>query len=363
METRPLDEPALAARLAYLARPESYREGTAAVEVIETHWSYVFLTERHAYKLKKPLRDAFRDFSSLEARRRNCEEEVRLNRRLAPDVYVGVVALTAGALGLQLEGDGAPCEWLVKMRRLQRRMMLDVALGESRASAQDIARVIAVLADFYATAQRAPLSEEAYRERLRRAIHDDSAALADARYGLDRALVVRVADAQLAFLERSAELLAPRAGKLVDGHGDLRPEHVCLSDPPVFIDCLEFDAGLRIVDPADEVAYLALECLFLGEHAIAAQIVEAYRAATADRVDETLIRHYQACRAVTRAKLAAWHLDDALPNGGRQNGSPGRATISILPPISFSVLKELHHRAAFVQPPDRLREQRNAAHH
>ena len=318
MEIRPLDEPALAARLAYLARPESYREGTAAVEVIETHWSYVFLTERLAYKLKKPLRDVFRDFTSLEGRRRNCEEEVRLNRRLAPDVYLGVVPLAAGAPGLRLEGDGPPCEWLVKMRRLPRRLMLDVALNECRVSAQDISRFMAVLADFYGVAERARFSTEEYRVRLRDAILDNSEALADPRYGLERELVDRVADTLLAFAERSAELLAPRAGKLVDGHGDLRPEHVCLSEPPVFIDCLEFNAGLRIVDPADEVAYLALESLFLGEHAIAAQIVEAYRVATSDRVNETLIRYYQACRALTRAKLAAWHLDDALPNGGRQ---------------------------------------------
>jgi aminoglycoside phosphotransferase family enzyme len=318
METDPIDDPPLAAKLAHLARPESYREGTAAVEAIETHWSYVFLTERHAYKLKKPVRDAYRDFSSLEGRRRNCVEEVRLNRRLAPDVYLGVVPLAAGALGLQLAGDGTACEWLVKMRRLPRRLMLDDALSECRVSAQDITRFMAVLGDFYNVAERTPLSAGDYRARLSRTILDNSTALADARYGLERALLGRIADAQLAFLERGAELLASRAGRLVDGHGDLRPEHVCLSEPPVFIDCLEFDASLRIVDPADEVAYLALECMFVGEHSIAAQIVDAYRVATADRVDETLIRYYQACRAVTRAKLAAWHLDDALPDGGRQ---------------------------------------------
>lgn len=312
------DTVTLADKVAHLSRPESYVEGTSAVETIETHLSYVFLTDRHAYKFKKPVHDRFHDLASLEARRFNCEEEVRLNRRLARNVYLGVVALTAVPAALVLEGLGEPVEWLVKMRRLPRHLMLDAAMKERRVGEQDIMRFTAALADFYRSAERAPLSPAAYRARFERTILENRAALAKRRYGLERALVGKITAAQLAFLDRNAQQLGLRVHALVEGHGDLRPEHVCLSEPPVFIDCLEFDRDLRIVDPADEVGYLAMECLFVGQSSVAESILHAYRATTGDCVEQSLVRFHQACRAVTRAKLAAWHLDDVLPNGGRE---------------------------------------------
>jgi aminoglycoside phosphotransferase family enzyme len=116
----PFDSPTLADKVAYLSRPESYGEGVGAVEVIETHMSYVFLVERLVYKLKKPVRYPFLDFSTLDARRFNCQEELRLNRRLARSVYLAVVPLSISSRGLDLEGTGEPVEWLVKMRRLPR---------------------------------------------------------------------------------------------------------------------------------------------------------------------------------------------------------------------------------------------------
>lgn len=116
----------LQAKVACLSRPEIYPERPAAVEVVQTHMSFVFLTGSYAYKLKKPVRYHFLDFSTLEARYRDCQEEVRLNRRLARDVYLGVVPLTlAPQGGLRLGGDGEPVEWLVQMRQLPKRLMLE----------------------------------------------------------------------------------------------------------------------------------------------------------------------------------------------------------------------------------------------
>ncbi len=318
----PSTDVTLAAKVAHLRRPESYAgEATRAVEVVETHMSWVFLTERYAYKIKKPVRNGFRDLTTLEARRFNCDEEVRLNRRLAPDVYLGVVALRSQRGALVIDGPGVAVEWVVKMRRLPRRLMLDAAIRERRLAEGDVARFVAILAAFYRSAERTPLPAEGYCARIERSIHDNRAALSKAQYALEIELVREVSGAQLSFLERNARALGERACTLVDGHGDLRPEHVCLEDPPVFIDCLEFDRGLRIVDPADELSYLAMECLFLGDRALAGHILDAYRAATGDAVGEALVRFYQACRAVTRARLAASHLDDAQPNGGRPKWS------------------------------------------
>ena len=311
--------PALTDKIAYLSRPESYFESTTAVEIIETHMSYVFLTDLHAYKLKKPVRYPFLDFSTLDARRLNCEEEVRLNRRLARNVYLGVVPLVRTGSGLRLQSEGEPVEWLVKMRRLPRHLMLDHAIREHRVAEQDVIRFTRVLSNFYRTAERIQMSPETYRTKLRAAIVDDHGALAKPDYGLPGALRKDTESAQLAFLDRHAAQFDRRIDQpvLVEGHGDLRPEHVCLAAEPVFIDCLEFNRDLRIVDPADELGYLAMECEFAGAGHIGEIIFETYSASTGDRPPRALVRFHQAQRAVLRAKLAVWHLEDHLTNSAR----------------------------------------------
>lgn len=303
----PLDE-----KVAHLSRIESYAEGATAVEIIETHMSVVFLTDQYVYKLKKPVRYPFLDFSTLQSRRLNCEEEVRLNRRLARNVYLGVVPLALGPHGLRLAGEGEPVDWLVKMRRLPRHLMLDRALAERRVTENEIARFTRVLAGFYRDAERIPIEPEAYRERLLQQVVDNHRALFNPAYGLNRVHLDAIASHQRAFLHDNRCLLAERVQKrfIVEGHGDLRPEHVCLAAEPVFIDCLEFDRDLRILDSVDELGYLAMECTVSGGRYVGDLVFETYRACTGDAADIRLIRFYQANRALLRAKLAAWHVED-----------------------------------------------------
>jgi uncharacterized protein len=309
----------LADKVAYLSRPESYAEGTSAVEIVETHMSYVFLIDRLVYKLKKPVRYPFLDFSTLEARRSNCQEELRLNRRLARNVYLGVVPLALSSDGLHLDGTGRPVEWLVKMRRLPRHLMLDHAIRESRVTEQDVARFARVLAAFYRDSERIALNPPAYRARLRKAVLDDRGALCAPAYGLDTATVRAIAETQLAFLDTQAHTFDQRLQQnvIVEGHGDLRPEHVCLAAEPVFIDCLEFNRDLRIVDPADELASLAMECELLGAYDIGRVVFDTYASVTGDAPGIALTRFYRAQRALLRAKLAAWHLEDGVSDGTR----------------------------------------------
>ena len=303
----------LAEKVAFLKCPESYPESPGAVEPIETHLAWVFLTDRHAYKLKKPARYSFLDFRSLAARRRDAEDEVRLNRRLAPDVYLGVVALVIDRQGgLALEGEGVPVEWLVKMRRLPRRRMLDFAIASRTVDDAALQAVAEVLATFYREAAPVTVTPAAYRQRFREEIESDARALAEPRYGLPADAIARTAAGQHRFLERWPELLDSRAsaGRIVEGHGDLRPEHVCLGPPPVIIDCVEFNRDFRILDPPDELAYLGMECERLGAEGIGTTVLARYSALTGDHPPKALIRFYKSVRAVLRAKLAAWHLDD-----------------------------------------------------
>lgn len=306
----------LGAKVAFLKRPESYPDRPNAVEAVETHLAWVFLTDRHAYKLKKPVRYPFLDFTTVAARHCDAQDEVRLNRRLAPGVYLEIVALTAREQGrLAVGGDGTPVDWLVKMRRLPRDRMLDHAIAAQTADGVDgagLRGVAELLVAFYRNAPRAPVSPSAYRRRLHADAAANASALAKARYGLPADVVARTMAAQDAFLEREVSLLDGRvgAGRIVEGHGDLRPEHVCLGPPPAIIDCVEFNREFRILDAADELAYLAMECERLGAPSVGATLLAHYHVLADDRPPERLIHFYGSVRAMLRAKLAAWHLDD-----------------------------------------------------
>lgn len=307
----------LAGKLAFLRRPQSYPDRPARVDAIETHMSWVFLTERFAYKLKKPVRLPFLDFSTLAARKRVCEESLRLNRRLAADVYLGVVPLCMRDDGeLALEAGGEPVEWLEKMRRLPADSMLDRAIAARAVTADQVRRFSRVLAAFYRDAPAEPISAPAYRTRLRADLDADFAALLEPTWQLPKLRLIALRDAQHAALERNAALFDARVAqrRIVEGHGDLRPEHVCLLDPPVIIDCLEFNRPLRILDTADELAYLALECEYLGAPWIGPLAFDTYAHATGDQPAPELVAFYKARRAVLRAKLAVWHLRDQEPS-------------------------------------------------
>ena len=311
----------LAQKVAALCRPDTYFEDSPSrVEVIETHMSFVFLTSDRAYKMKKPVRYAFLDFSTLELRRHCCEEELRLNQRLAAGVYLDVVALRLGLDGrLGIGVDGAVVEWLVKMVRLPRERMLDERIQLGRLAEQDLVALGARLGRFYRSCEPERLSADEYRSRLQAEIEIDRVALeshADVLV-LDRRLVAATVAALLEFLNRGRVLLDRRIDerRVVEGHGDLRPEHVCLLDEPVVFDSLEFNRGLRIVDAADELAFLALECERLGAPQVGTILFQGYAARTGDSPPAPLVDFYKARRASLRARLCVLHLSEV--NGRR----------------------------------------------
>ena len=306
----------LVAKVRALRDPDTYPEVPRAIEARETHMSWVFLTEHHAYKLKKPVRYDFLDFSTLEKRRADCEAEVRLNRRFAPDVYLGIVALTADARGtLRLDGDGEAIEWLVKMRRLPDEHMLDQRIRAGRLDNAEIRRVALRLADFYR--QCAPVKSDAgaHRARFAAAIELNRRELARPEFNLPAATIAATHAAQVSFLAHDTALLDARvaAGRIVEGHGDLRPEHVCLEPEPAIIDCLEFNREFRILDPADELAFFAMECAYLGAPDAGELLASTCLAAMGDSPPARLVTFYKLFRAMMRVRLAIWHVRELEP--------------------------------------------------
>ena len=303
----------MADKVAALGRSDLYRDETAAVACMETHMSWVFLTERYAYKLKKPVRYEYLDFSTPALRRFNCEEEIRLNRRLAPDIYLDVVPLTLGTRGrLELDGDGPAVDWLVKMRRLPAAGMLDTAIGARTLRPGDIARIADLLAEFFANTPRVAIAADTYCARFENEIALNRAELP--RYGLSPEEIEGPLGCQAAFLQRRRDTLERRSleRRIVEGHGDLRPEHIFIGPPARVIDCLEFNYTLRLIDPVDEIGYLAMECERLGAPAIGERVLAAYEARTGDRPPAALLHFYMSFRAGLRARLAIWHLRDEI---------------------------------------------------
>ncbi len=312
-QLKSVEDPGLPEKVAVLKRPDSYPGQVGRVETLETHMSWVFLTDRHAYKLKKPIRLAFLDFSTVRARERDCYEEIRLNRRLAPRTYLGVVPLTMSADGqLGLGGKGTIVDWLVKMRRLPSDMMLDRVILAGKADAEVISKVATLLSRFYTNQTPAALSPSGYLGRFEREIDEHRRELTLPDYEMPEEAVSTVIRAQREFLRTNAGLLRQRVlGKrIVEGHGDLRPEHVFVGNPPQVIDCLEFNKAFRIVDSLDELAFLSMECAFLGAPAVGEGLWRAYVEKTGDAAAEALRYFYQSHRACIRAKLSLWHLKD-----------------------------------------------------
>jgi len=286
---------------------------TAGVTAVETHMSWVFLTDTHAWKLKKPVHNDFLDLTRAEARRVHANDELRLNRRLAPDVYLGIETLRRRPDGgLSLREPGEVVDWLVLMRRLPAEAMLDQRIARQDLSEQELRMLVDTLCAFYATSPRGDVAPQAYHERFVRAIDDNARELAVPAWGLPRARVEAIAARQRATLRALGNVLEGRAaaGRIVEAHGDLRPEHIAMTRPPAIIDCLAFSRALRVLDAADEIAFLALECERLGAAGHGATIVKSYRELAHDPVPAALTHLYAGVHAMTRAKLAAWHLRD-----------------------------------------------------
>jgi aminoglycoside phosphotransferase family enzyme len=300
-------------KVAFLGSPTAYPEQPSRVERIETHFSWVFLTDRRVFKLKKPLCGEGFDFSSADARRRNAEQEVRLNRRLARDIYIGVVPLTLeSGCDLAISGAGVVVDWLVEMVRLSAERMLDCRLARGDWRRADINALADRLARFFAAARRVNITPTVYLDRFRAECDDSRLALQSGGPALRHAAQC-VARRVEAFIDRRKDLLLQRLvdGRVVEGHGDLRPEHICLGPTPQIIDCLEFRADLRFLDPVEELAFLTMECDRMGARGIGPLLFRHYRLSTHDAPPPVLITFYRGIGALIRARIAILHLRES----------------------------------------------------
>jgi aminoglycoside phosphotransferase family enzyme len=305
----------LDAKVACLSHVSCYPFPVGEVGRRETHMSWVFLAGDRVYKLKKPVRLPYLDFSTLDARERACRAELRLNRRLAPDVYLDVVPLTLAGDKIALGGAGPAVDWLVVMRRLDERETLERTILDGRLESAEIDRVGALLVRFYRRAARRFLSPRRHVSEWWRRLAENARILLLPSLHLPHGKIRQVDRTLRRYLGGESDVLAERVrrGRIVDGHGDLRPEHVWLDDRVRIIDCLEFNALLRAVDPLDEIAFLSVECERLGAGWAGRRLGKAVAGGLRDRAPSTLSSFYRCYRAMLRARLAAAHLLEPHP--------------------------------------------------
>jgi uncharacterized protein len=337
-----------------LSRPDAYPHRVDNVRVMQTHLSMVFLAGPYAYKLKKPVRFGFVDFSTLDRRRHFCHEEVRLNRRLAPTVYHGVVPIMADDSGIrigdapvQLPSDATGVQrssevvdWMVRMTRLPQERALKSLLRRGELDGSDgvtlLGRLAALIAHFHATAER---SDEISR------LGGWEAGAANAQENLHELreltgqtlaapVLGRLHEHSQRTLSDLRPLIEERAGKHLpcDGHGDLRLGHVYhLSEGQVagqfvVIDCVEFNARFRCADPVADIAFLAMELEFEGRPDLASAFTDRYLEAAGDPNGALLLPYYTAYRDIVRGKVRTLMARDGSISRPERELAAARAT-------------------------------------
>lgn len=312
----------LARLIEALSDPAAYPRADAveAVEVRQTHISVVFLAGRHVYKVKKPLATGFLDFSTPERRRHFCEQEVRLNRRLAPSVYLGVVPVTRDGSGVRVEGRGEIVEWAVKMVRLPDEATLRERLRRGELGPAPLEALALRLADFHARADAGPAVAAWGRYGVVAANARENLDQSASHVGttLSRSVFARLRDLTDSALAELRPLIEARAGRGVprDGHGDLRLAHVYLfpdRPPPddlVLIDCIEFNERFRCGDPVADVAFPVMDLARNGRNDLGAAFTDAYVRASGDEEGRALFPFYTAYRAAVRGKVEGMELGE-----------------------------------------------------
>jgi hypothetical protein len=297
-----------------LQKPDAYPEATNSVRLLQTHVSYLFITDNFVYKVKKPVDFGFLDFSTINRRRTYCNEEVRLNRRLCPEIYLGVVEVRGTAQSANFCGKGKLIDYAVKMKRLPEERMLDRMLAEGKVTAADIRNIAQVIACFHLNAERGKAIDEYgsvagirknWRENFRQLGEFVSISLTKMELEVIRSWVETFMAANEALFEERVS-----QGFIRDCDGDIHLENICLTSPICIFDCIEFNNRFRYTDTAADIAFFLMDLDFHDMRIFSNVFVEEYAAATCDPGFMKLLEFYKIYRAVIRGKVESLKLFD-----------------------------------------------------
>jgi aminoglycoside phosphotransferase family enzyme/predicted kinase len=297
--------------IAALRSPAAYPHPAGPVELVETHISWVLLAGEYAYKIKKPINLGFADFSTLARRRRFCDEEIRLNRRLAPDLYLGVSQITGTPDRPAIDGPDEPIEYAVRMRRFSQDALLSRHIARGTLTPQHIDALAREIADFHSRIVVAgPDSPFGSPDSVRQPAEENFDHLAP---GVEEPLVRRLADWSRAEFDARRDDFARRkaAGFVRECHGDMHLGNMLLAgthpanDRVTIFDGIEFNDDLRWIDVLSETAFAVMDLEDRGRPDFGRRLLNAYLEATGDYDGLAVLPYYLVYRAMVRAKVAS----------------------------------------------------------
>ncbi len=301
-----------------MLRRDFYPHCPDKVEMVQTHISWVFLAGELVYKVKKPVDYGFLDFSTPERRRFYCQREVELNARLSKDVYLGVVPILLENGGWRLGDAGEMDEasdYAVLMKRIPEEGLLQNLIAKRQVPENAMERVAKVVSNFHARAETGSEIARFGTPEGFRVNTDENFAQTEEFVGISisRPTFELIKNSTERFYKTKGHLMEKRAknGRVVDCHGDLHSQHICLMDDEVVIfDCIEFNERFRYGDVASEVAFLAMDLDFLMQHGLATRFVDAYIGFSGDEELRELLGFYLCYRAYVRGKVESFRIND-----------------------------------------------------
>jgi len=312
-----------------LLRPELYPDHPPAVKFIETHISLLFLTGNYVYKVKKPVDFGFLDFTTLEKRKFFCEQEVKLNRRLSPTIYLGVVTIAKEGDRIILDDKGELVEYAVKMRQIPEEFLMDKLLEKKQVTPKMIEAISEKLVKFYFVAETNDrIKSFAKPERVKQ---DTDENFEQTKKYIDitisKEVYEEVKNRTNEFFRTKEKIFYQRIAshRIRDCHGDLRLEHIFWGDEISIFDCIEFNERFRYTDVAADIAFLAMDLDYHGRQDLSAHLIHAFVGESGDHGLMEVLDFYKCYRAYVRGKVESFRLDDLQIPEAEKKGALKRA--------------------------------------
>jgi aminoglycoside phosphotransferase family enzyme len=296
-----------------LMKPDAYDEDPGSIELVQTHISFVFLTNNFVYKVKKAVDFGFLDFTTLEKRRFFCEKELELNRRLCGDMYLEVVPINRSNV-IKMKGEGETVEYAVKMKRLPQEKMLSRLLEENKADSKLIGKIAKTIAEFHSKAETnrrinefgsLAIIEANWKENFEQTEEYIGKTILTEKFKLIHEKVE-------AFMKRNVSLFEKRIaeGRIRDCHGDIHSDNIFVTDRIYIFDAIEFNERFRYSDVAADVAFLAMDLDFKGQTDLSNFFIDKYVEYSDDQKLIRLLPFYKCYRAYVRGKVVSFKLQD-----------------------------------------------------
>lgn len=309
-----------------LMLPSAYPEKPKNITLAQTHISTVFIGDEFVYKIKKPVNFGFLDFSTLEKRKFYCNKEVELNSRFSQDVYLGIYPVTFDGKKYTINGKGEVVDYAVKMRRLSDEDLMKTRFRKGTVTFKDIERIGEAISSFHKTSIKSEKIDkygklEAVKLNTDENFQQTAEFLGDS---ISKEQYNSLKNWTDQFYKKHQELFLQRVknGKIRDCHGDLHMEHICLTDPIIIFDCIEFNDRFRYIDTISDISFLLMDLEFNGGEKLSEKLCKAYLSYAGEE-DNYLIHHlinfYKVYRAFVRGKVTSFILNDPTVSNDKKN--------------------------------------------